>query len=113
MRLETLLMLCKRVLIKNMPDLLWADQRLRTELGAPSNKELFRVELRRKFNEFYELRNGLVHAIEQNIGVGQTIVTSWTSFFDVFCSALADAFEAAEANAQRGWARRRPAQQVA
>ena len=39
----------------------------------------------------YDLRNGIVHSISQNIGIGATVLSDWLRFFTVFTTAFADA----------------------
>lgn len=90
MRWDTILELTSRVGVKKLPDKLYKSSSLKSELGNPK-KDLFTAALRAKTNEFYASRNGIVHSISQNSGIGQTIFYSWIKFFRVLTTAFADA----------------------
>ena len=92
MRWDTLSALCSRVGIKSLKDQLFKHQGLRRLIGTASKNE-FGNNVERRVNEFYELRNGIVHSISQNTGVGSTIFRSWSEFFRVFTTAFAGSLE--------------------
>jgi hypothetical protein len=94
MRWDTILELCSRVGVKSLSDLLYKSKPLRTVLGD-CKKADFSPQLQRKINEFYELRNGVVHSIAQNSGIGPSVSSSWAAFFRAFTTALAEALKEA------------------
>lgn len=81
MRFDTMAEVCARVGIKGLSDLIYRSKPVRDILGSPK-KDQFAAALRRDVNEFYEIRNGIVHSIAQNAGIGRTVVTKWSIFFD-------------------------------
>ncbi|PBB22815.1 MULTISPECIES: HEPN domain-containing protein [Mesorhizobium] len=96
MRFDTMAELCGRVGITKLGELMHKSKPLRDALNTPS-KDQFNITLQRRVSEFYELRNGIVHSISQNAGVGSTVFNQWAVFFrhltTAFSGALDDAFQ--------------------
>lgn len=92
MRWDTISEITARVGVQKLSDRLFKSAVLKTEVGNPK-KDLFTPSLRAKLNEFYTARNGIVHSISQNAGIGPTIFHSWIRFFRVFTTAFANAME--------------------
>lgn len=92
MRWDTISEITARVGVQKLSDKLFKSTDLKGEVGNPK-KDLFVPSLRAKLNEFYTLRNGIVHSISQNAGIGPTIFHSWIRFFRVFTTAFAGAME--------------------
>lgn len=109
MRFETMIALCKRVSIKNAPQLLFNDINLKQALNNPTNSENMHTILKTEINEFYELRNNIVHNIAQTAGIGSTIVDKWASFFQLLATAFAGCFEKALVEVHVGFQRRQRA----
>lgn len=93
MRWDTITEITGRVGIQKLSDKLFKSAPLKAQIGNPK-KDNFTPSLRMKLNEFYITRNGIVHSISQNAGIGPTIVTAWIAFFRILTTALADAIEA-------------------
>lgn len=92
MRWDTISEITARVGVQKLSDKLFKSAVLKGEIDNPK-KNLFTPSLRAKLNEFYTARNGIVHSISQNSGIGPTIFRSWIRFFRVFTTAFADAME--------------------
>jgi hypothetical protein len=87
MRWDTITELAGRVGVSKLGQLMFAHLGLRAHVGIEKGGD-FPLELQRKLNEFYVLRNGLVHSIAQNNGVGKTILVQWVTFFLIFANAF-------------------------
>lgn len=92
MRWDTISEITARVGVQKLSDKLFKSGTLKAEIGNPK-KDLFTPALRAKLNEFYATRNGIVHSISQNTGIGPTIFHTWIKFFRVFTTSFADAME--------------------
>ncbi|MFH1797448.1 MAG: HEPN domain-containing protein [Pseudomonadota bacterium] len=92
MRWDTIAETTGRVGAQKLSDKLFKSAALKTEIGNPK-KDQFALSMRSKLNEFYAMRNGIVHSISQNSGIGPTIFYSWIRFFRVFTTSFADAME--------------------
>ncbi|UNC15624.1 hypothetical protein FE249_16060 [Acidiphilium multivorum] len=90
MRWDTISEVTARVGVQKLSEKLFRSVDLKREVENPK-KDLFTPILRGKLNEFYKTRNGIVHSISQNSGIGPTIFHSWIRFFRVFAAAFADA----------------------
>lgn len=88
MRWETIADMCKRVGVKKMSDRMFSNTEFRDQVGTTRRDDFARA-IRRKMNEFYEIRNGIVHSIAQNSGIGPSIFLEWSSFFRSFTTAFA------------------------
>jgi hypothetical protein len=93
MRWETIQQLTGRIGIKDLSGLMFKSGVLKKELGNP-RKDQFTDELRVRLNRFYETRNGIVHSIAQNTGIGTTVFDAWADFFRSFTTAFAEALDA-------------------
>lgn len=95
MRFDTVQLLTGRVGIKDLSGKLFKHSELKAISGTVKSAD-FSVSVRVKLKEFYDLRNGLVHSISQNSGVGRTIFAQWADFLlafsDAFASAMAASF---------------------
>ncbi|WP_420479459.1 hypothetical protein [Brevundimonas sp. FT23028] len=94
MRMDTVLLLTGRVGIKDLAGKLSKSAALKAVVGA-LKKDDFAVSLRVKLKEFYDLRNGVVHSISQNSGIGRTVFAQWAVFLRAFSTALSEAMVAA------------------
>jgi RiboL-PSP-HEPN len=92
MRWDTICELGGRVGVKALADLLQKARLLRSLIDNP-RKDQFGPQLQRKINEFYELRNGIIHSISQNAGVGASVFKGWSEFFRVFTTAFSSALD--------------------
>jgi hypothetical protein len=90
MRWETITELTGRIGIRKLSDLMFKSSNLKKEMGNLRRDE-FALNLRKRLNDFYTTRNGIVHLITQNIGIGATVFRSWAEFFRVFATAFATA----------------------
>jgi hypothetical protein len=90
MRWETITELTGRIGVKKLSDLMFKSSGLKNEIGNLRRDE-FAFSLRKKLNDFYNIRNGIVHSITQNIGIGATVFRNWAEFFKVFATAFATA----------------------
>lgn len=86
--------LCGRVGVTKLGELMRKSKPLNDSLNNPS-KDQFNIALQRRVSEFYELRNGIVHSISQNAGVGSTIFNQWAAFFRVLTAAFANSLDLA------------------
>jgi hypothetical protein len=93
MRWEVILELAARVGVKKLSDRLFRSAQLKTALGSP-RKEDFSAAMRLRLNEFYSLRNAIVHSISQNVGVGPSVLHQWTAFLRTLTTAMAVGMEA-------------------
>jgi hypothetical protein len=93
MRWDTVRELAGRVGVKSLADLMFKSKRLKDILDNP-RKDRFSPTIERKMNSFYDLRNGIVHSISHNSGVGATIFKAWSEFFRIFTTAFASSLEA-------------------
>ncbi|TPL31576.1 hypothetical protein FJ945_02450 [Mesorhizobium sp. B2-4-9] len=94
MRFDTMAELCGRVGITKLGELMYKSKPLRDTVNSPS-KDQFNITLQRQVSEFYELRNGIVHSISQNTGVGATVFNQWAAFFRLLTTAFSDALNEA------------------
>ncbi|RWA62103.1 HEPN domain-containing protein [Mesorhizobium sp.] len=94
MRFDTMAELCGRVGVTKLGELMRKSKPLNDSLNNPS-KDQFNIALQRRVSEFYELRNGIVHSISQNAGVGSTIFNQWAAFFRVLTAAFANSLDLA------------------
>jgi hypothetical protein len=92
MRWDTISEITARVGVQKLSDKLFKSSSLKAELGNPK-KDIFTSALRARLNEFYAMRNGIVHSISQNTGIGPTIFTSWILFFRNFTKSFAIAMD--------------------
>lgn len=90
MRWDMILDLSARVGVKKLSELLYKNAALKKKLGA-SRKDTMSADLRARMNNFYSLRNEIVHSIAQSSGVGFTIFDEWVEFFLAFSNAFAEA----------------------
>jgi hypothetical protein len=86
MRLDTILELSSRVGIKNIQAGLFRSSDLKKTLSAKKSDE-FNIQLKAKLNEFYNLRNEIVHAIGQSTGYGISIFDEYAIFLYEFAKA--------------------------
>jgi hypothetical protein len=93
MRWDTIKEVTGRVAIKDLSGLLRKSKELADLVGSPVKEEFPRM-LQLRLNEFYELRNGIVHSIAQNSGIGASVFQQWTELLRAFVIAMADAMEA-------------------
>ena len=93
MRWDTVRELAGRVGVKSLGDLMFKSRQLKDVLDNP-RKDRFTPTIQRKMNSFYELRNGIVHSISHNSGVGATIFEAWSRFFRIFTTAFASSLNA-------------------
>jgi hypothetical protein len=89
MRWDTITELSARVGVNKLSDRMFKSARLKSNLGTV-RKDQFASDVRDKLSEFYDLRNGLVHSISQNIGIGFTVFSGWAEFLTVFADAFAE-----------------------
>jgi hypothetical protein len=92
MRWDTITELTGRVGVKSLSELMFKSAKLKAHIGVPRKSD-FGSELRRRLNDFYTARNGIVHSISQNVGMGATVFKSWAEFFRLFTTAFADALD--------------------
>jgi hypothetical protein len=99
MRWDTVVEMSGRVGVKDLSGRVFKSAALKKELGAPKKAD-FGPALESKVSEFYELRNGIVHSIAQNVGIGANTFGSWAAFFRVlttaYAGAMASSFEELE-----------------
>lgn len=91
MRWDTISDLTGRVGIKKFSGLLHKSAPLKAHLGSPKVGDMTEA-LRLKLNAFYELRNGIVHSISQNSGIGTSVFDQWADFFSLLTTAIAESF---------------------
>jgi hypothetical protein len=63
------------------------------KISSVAKKDEMSLYLRRRLNEFYEMRNRIVHSISYSSGIGTTIFSEWAEFFRVLTAAIATAFD--------------------
>lgn len=63
-------------------------------MGSPKT-DTRTLQIRTKLNDFYELRNGIIHSILQNTGIGAATFSQWVQFFRIFAPAFVDALNEA------------------
>lgn len=88
MRYETILELCKKLSISDVHTGMCRHTDFDNSIGNP-HRDFRAREITRILNDFYELRNGIIHSIAQNVGVGQPTFQRWTEFFRLFATAFA------------------------
>ncbi|MRX33841.1 HEPN domain-containing protein [Aminobacter sp. MDW-2] len=93
MRWDTITELTARVGAQKLADKLFKSSALKAQIGNPK-KDAFAPAIRLRLNEFYTMRNEIVHSISQSSGIGPTIFRHWIDFFKTFSVAFADAVEA-------------------
>ena len=93
MRWATIVELSARVGVRSLGELMNKTRKLKDILGAARNGQ-FKSAIERKMNSFYEMRNGIVHSISQNSGIGASIFKEWSGFFRVFAEAFSDSLDA-------------------
>jgi hypothetical protein len=91
MRWDTVLELSGRVGIKKLADRLFKHSNLRDACGVQKSAHMT-DSLRQKLNDFYQLRNTIVHSISQASGIGRSIVEEWCAFFGHVSDAVSVAF---------------------
>jgi hypothetical protein len=106
MRWDAITELFGRVGVKNLSGQLQHSRALRIVLDHPSSRTFGDI-LKIKLNDFYVVRNGIVHDISQNSGIGATIVQTWTLFFRNFNDAVATACENSYSNFDRAIGRKK------
>jgi hypothetical protein len=90
MRWETITELTGRIGVKNLSGLMFKSPKLKSTIGNLRRDE-FSISLRKRLNDFYMVRNGIVHSIAQNTGIGATVFREWAEFFRVLSTAFATA----------------------
>ena len=94
MRWDTVCDLTGRVGVKSLEALLFKNAPLKSSLGSPKADKRT-IQIRNKINEFYELRNSIVHSISQNAGIGAATFSQWAIFFGLFTTAFSGALSEA------------------
>jgi hypothetical protein len=84
--------LMARVGVRKLSDRLGRVAGLKAVLGSPGRADFTRT-LEVRMNEFYAIRNGIVHAIAQNSGIGTTVFHLWANFFRELATAIAIVLE--------------------
>ncbi|MGN6384026.1 MAG: HEPN domain-containing protein [Dyella sp.] len=83
MRWETIVDLAGRVRVKKLGEKMYNDGALKDALGSSGVGD-FPSLIKNRLNDFYNLRNGIVHSISQSSGVGFSIFSEWAAFLEQF-----------------------------
>lgn len=94
MRWDTVCELTGRVGVKKLESLIFKNSPFKILLGSPK-ADSRTLQIRTKLNDFYELRNGIIHSISQNSGIGAATFSQWVHFFKIFAPAFVDALNEA------------------
>lgn len=92
MRWDTIVELTARVGVRDLAGALFRSAPLKASLANP-RKDTFSALLKQRLDEFYILRNTIVHSIAQTAGIGETIFKGWAEFLRLLTAALAGAVE--------------------
>ncbi len=92
MRWDTICEISGRVGVKKLESLIFKDAPFKALMGSP-RADRRSAEVKTKLNEFYELRNGIVHSISQHAGIGASTVFRWIAFFKIFAPAFVIALD--------------------
>lgn len=90
MRWETIIDLAGRVRVKKLGEKMY-DGALKEALGS-ANVGDFPALLKNRLNDFYNLRNSIVHSISQSSGIGISIFSEWATFLEQFALDFERAF---------------------
>jgi hypothetical protein len=93
MRWDMVVELSARVGVKALSDKMFKSAPLKAQLGGPKKADFARA-LEARVSEFYELRNGIVHSISQNAGIGVGVFSDWAAFFRTLTTAYASSLAA-------------------
>jgi hypothetical protein len=108
MRWDTIAELLGRVGIRQLSHLLQRSKALKSVLDDPPPGQFDDV-IKLKLNQFYVLRNGIVHDIAQNSGIGANTFHMWVLFFRQFIDAIAAACESSYLKFEQSVMRRKSA----
>lgn len=94
MRWDTITELTGRIGVRKLSDSMFACENLRNNLSAGKRDDFSEV-IQRRLNEFYQMRNGIVHSISQAAGIGSSVFQQWVEFLKLVAIAFSQSLVAA------------------